>query len=121
MRKEEQNLQVREWQASGKSKWEWAREKGIPYTTFINWARRIPKETGEEITAVAAEESEPPMQQEIQPVKWAAVKPAPTAKRQLAEGSCVHISCGRFEVRIPEGVSAELLSDVLRAVNEICC
>ena len=58
--------------------------------------------------------------QEASPVKWAAVVPAPPVA-QPSPGSCVHINCGQFEMRVQPGISPELLSCVLRAVNDICC
>ena len=127
MTKEEQNALVLECRASGKSIKAWCAGKGIPYTTYINWARRIPWEKTEGVPVVSVGEVVPAeTQKAASPIKWAgidpqaAVKPSPEATETVS-GSHINISCGRFELRIPEGVNAELLSDVLWAVNEICC
>ena len=108
----ERRLYVEECRASGKPTRTWCREKGIPYTTFANWAKSTPMPVP------------PETEQEVQ---WAAVVPPPeplddreptAIPRPLSK---IRLTSGCFEISVEKGFDPEFLSRVLRAVSKIAC
>ena len=108
----ERQQYVEECRASGKSARAWCREKGIPYTTYGNWAKN------------KAQANSP---EGAQKVSWAAVTPPAESSDdnapQPAAGSQskIQIKNGSFEIMVEQGFDHDLLRRVLRAVSRACC
>ncbi|MCL2344172.1 MAG: hypothetical protein FWC62_09835 [Firmicutes bacterium] len=105
----EKEALVRECRASGQSARAWSQAHGIPYTTYTNWSKRVPRESEEVETP-----SEPAQQ-------WAAIPAGCGEEPSPAKGSPIRLTCGSWTVNVERGFDAEALTGVLRAVRASCC
>jgi transposase-like protein len=88
---------VQEWTASGKSKWAFARELGLPYQTFSKWTRKEEKEqnfveVGKKLEAEGAEAGQ-------------------------RTGSALVVEHGAFRVHLPAGITPQDLAVVVQALR----
>jgi len=100
--------------ASGKPKRTWCREKGIPYTTFANWTKVIPK--------AASLKTECPVQWvDVTPPHEAPVLLSPQTPAQGPPQPRIRLKGGGFEITVELGFNPEFLEDILRVVSRLCC
>jgi transposase-like protein len=88
---------VQEWEASGKSKWAFAKELGLPYQTFSRWTR--PPERSQGFVEVSGKLEE------------AAAEPGGRT------GCALVVESGSFRVHLPAGVTARDLAVVVQALG----
>lgn len=85
---------IDECQNSGISIKLWCEKNGITYRQYRYWANKLQNQTQQ----------------------WAQV----TVKDEGIKCNGVKLYCGKWTIAIENGVSLELLSDVLRAVDTVC-
>jgi transposase-like protein len=92
---EDKTRLVEEWEQSGKTKWAFAKELGLPYQTFSRWMRPPEETRGFVEVSGKLEEAE-----------------------QGGRTGCVLVAeQGSIRVHIPVGATAEDLSVVVRALR----
>ena len=85
---------VEKCQTSGNSIKSWCEQNGLKYSKYLYWARKIKGEKRE----------------------WAQVSiPTTTISKEIK------ICCNKWTIIANEGVSISLLTDVLKAVDSVCC
>lgn len=84
---------IEECRASGNSIKSWCEQKGIKYSSYLYWAKKLNQ----------------------QPQQWAQLQAPPTTRNEIT------ICCGKWTIAVEDKVSLELLGDVLRVVNSVCC
>jgi TusA-related sulfurtransferase len=85
---------IEECQSSGNSIKSWCEQNGVKYSSYLYWARKVKGEKRE----------------------WAKVNIS--AAKDSKE---IKINCNKWTIIIEEGVSIGLLTDVLKAVDSVCC
>jgi transposase-like protein len=88
---------VQEWKQSGKSKWAFAKELGLPYQTFSRWTRS--PECGQGFVEVSGKLEEE------------AVEPGERT------GCALVVEYGSFRVHLPAGVTQKDLAVVVQALR----
>lgn len=86
---------LEECRSSGMSIKSWCEKRGITYRKYLYWTAKLQKQK-----------------------QWVQVVVEPDAPRIMKEN--INIHCGKWTVNISEGMSIELISKVIRVVNEIC-
>ena len=94
MNKAEWQEIVEKCQTSGSSIKSWCEQNGMKYSNYLYWAKKIKDEKRE----------------------WAKV--GTTAAVFSKE---IRICCSKWTIIADEGVSIGLLTDVLKAVDSVCC
>jgi len=105
----ERQCLVRECRSSGKATKTWCKEKGIPHSTFRNWAATVPKEQTTKPT--------------IQPIQWAALRPTEVKAQSTAAQTTSSITLsfrGGCEIVVEAGFDSKLLTAVLQVVSCVC-
>jgi len=121
----------------GKPKRLWCEEKGIPYTTFANWAKKVSRESTADtepaqsvkwaaVMATAIESCEPVTPIIIEPTPLATTVTQPVTlqlnRKVATTPSSVMIRVhGDYEITVESGFDRELLAGVPRVVNRVCC
>lgn len=89
---------IEECHASGISIKSWCRQQGITYSSYQYWSKKLKNRNQQ----------------------WAQVQALP--KAHLTKGNAeIKIHCGKITIDIDDKVSLQLLADVLRVVNDLCC
>ena len=133
---EERERLIAEQRASGKPARAWCGEKGIPYSTFTSWQRRL-RHSGADTPEPAGQREDPGQAgfEPKQPVLWAAFKAgdekpepefqpeakAPARPENPRKQGRIVIRHRDWEVDIERGFDANLLAEVLKVVNRVCC
>ena len=106
----ERREMVEECRASGKTIRSWCKEKGIAYSTYANWTKKVPRtrdfdknKSNGWVKVVPAFET---MDDHCETV--------PTAKT-------IRISKNGFEINVEAGFDSGHLTELLRVVNAVCC
>lgn len=114
MTKSEQEPLVQECRNSGMTVRAWCREHSISYSTYMGWSKNFPVEHAKQVKHTQGTSQQ-----------WVALETVITApaKDSSAGKKPDHISLnfGKWSMRVEKGIDAELLADVLRAVNTVCC
>lgn len=85
---------IEECQASGMSIKLWCKNHGITYRQYSYWVKKL-----------------------HQPQQWARV----TVPHKEAKDNEIRLYCGKWTIVVEDGISTELLADVLRVVDTSCC
>ena len=111
--KKERELLIREYQESGSPVKEWSNTKGIAYSTFRGWLKAAEQE---QIIRVDEKQQEPA-------IVWAELK-APDKLPEAAENAhknLISLSREGWTIKIETSFDAELLAEVMKVVNRVCC
>lgn len=113
---------------SGMTKKDWCKANGISRAKFFRWQRNLRNAVLEKTFAGPKDDTLPSSGQGFAELSLAQVaRPANNTRTSRNTGAsqevyytetlCLHVSCGKFTVQIPEGVSDQLLLSVLKAVS----
>ena len=128
---------VEECRQSGRPKRLWCQEKGIPYTTFANWAKKVTRESSTDTRPAQSVEWAAvmaPVKEATAPVTLPVMEPAslstpvtlsvtPQVNPKVAtvpSSVTIHVR-GSYEIKVETGFDPELLAGVLQVVNRVCC
>lgn len=84
---------IEECRSSGMNIKAWCHQKGIKYSSYIYWVKKLSS----------------------QPQQWVQFQTASAANNEIK------ISCGNLIISVDKKTSLELLADVLKVVNDLCC
>ena len=106
---EEWRVLLAEQRASGQTQEEWCATNGVNLNTLRGRASRLKK-----IDSDPAPQTERPKSASV---GWIEIKPEKSSEKFAG----INIECGGFTIAVSSGIDAELLMEVLRAVNRACC
>ena len=106
---EEWRVLLAEQRASGQTQEEWCATNGVNLYTLRDRASRLKKMDSD--PAAQTEQPKPAS------VGWIEIKPEKSPDKAYG----IIIERGGFTIAVPSGIDAELLMEVLRAVNRACC
>ena len=129
--RQEQEELINEYHASNKPARTWCRERGIAYSTFMRWLRRTktkrPETTVIGAPASASEPKAPHPKLEIveskpeQRVAWAVVNANGNEPARIQAQSRISLKRRDWEVSVGNGFDPELLTEVPKVVDRVCC
>jgi len=117
----------------------WCKEKGLAYSTFMRWLKLygIREPTPEEgmskpapLSRIPFQEQEQEEQKRKKQIAWAALDtktgratPKTTGPETISPGAQakIKISRGGWAIDIESGFEAELLAEVMKVVDRVCC
>ena len=115
--REDRERLLKEYQESGSPPKAWCKSNGIAYSTLLGWLRQADPKTNTEIPAAKPQLTE-------QPVAWAALTKAPVNLPEPAESrkqSQISLLRESWTISIEKSFDADLLAEVMKVVNRVCC